>query len=488
MRSMEAAAMPEQAAEPQKQKKQEKEATPLAMKKFREGLGRKFGNIMLILALFSLWEVIKGVKGKVTAPEQKKLILKQLPPDASEEMKKVVKDLSAEDLMLLQDLNPDSTEISDGTQNVYGAINFYYDVTPEEYQKDPDAFNKEVIPGETNELSGEAYFYWAQKDFGKADLKKQEEQMLRQQVEVSLDKAFKEYSNWHIDSNEALDSVLVNGEVSSSPEGFRFPEKNQKLSEKRAEVLNKVIFEILTQKYGVEPDKIEIKVKGIGAQGDVLDFTKELRNLGWKFKKGIGQNKKELKIETEKVIRKMNQGEVSEIVEKLKKLNPSSDINEKKMTQIFVDTIASKRKANFDVLINMKNLSVITKKDQLVPVEPIIEEKHEPIVEEYQVKEYYVPKEPRPRPFPPQPEPQPQPEPEPPQPQPDPKPPRPDKEKEPLGTEEQKRMARVFKNYKMPTRHEFWTKNIPRQPGRGKRANRTLHFKKQLKGGKYVKL
>ncbi len=152
-----------------------------------------------------------------------------------------------------------------------------------------------------------------------------------------------------------LRSVEISGNVFSSPEGHKFPERNLELSRKRAEVVAEIFKSILAER-GIDASKIEVRLEGGGARGDVLDLVRAIESkIGKKF---TGKGDEAKRDQAERLIRLMNEGKWDKVPYWLGKFTKGGQMSAEDLRKIFEETIAGQRRVDFKIVVKGKDLNL----------------------------------------------------------------------------------------------------------------------------------
>lgn len=217
----------------------------------------------------------------------------------------------------------------------------------------PGTVEQEVVITEQTNTTAEVHFDWGGREFKKAELRTAEEERLAAELRPRIEQLLAPYREFGIDQ-EAIRRVTVEGDVFSSPEGHTQPDANQALSLRRAELLTRIVRDVIRD-LGIPEARAEVTIAGRGAQGDVLEFGAALAKLGYRFESpavdAIHRDPLEARRqEVEGVIRRMHDGDLRAVARRL----PAEARDNEALIELYLKTIANKRVGNLNITIDTK--------------------------------------------------------------------------------------------------------------------------------------
>ncbi|GEM_PF-6399123 len=246
--------------------------------------------------------------------------------------------LSSEELEALKSIEPREVETTPD------AIVLHFE------KKGDKAAEQKIVPGDEIGVEGQVQMLWGEREFTRAEAERTERDAVEGQVKQMLDEQLKPYAEWGVAPHDVIKSITIDIKAYSSPEGWRNEKANQKLSEKRAQLVAHTIQKVIAER-GLAGISVDIHVAGKGAEGDVLDFAQKVEALGFKSKAKDKSGKKD---EAERIIRMLHDGDLTGLL----KLVPDASENPELLEKIYQESVAVHRRADISIRIDAKNLDV----------------------------------------------------------------------------------------------------------------------------------
>lgn len=212
-----------------------------------------------------------------------------------------------------------------------------------------DLETREVPPHEIS-LETNINYEWSGRDFGRVEAEGGERGAVEAQLRGIVEQELATYREEGIDPSKAIENIRVNTEAFSDASGARtHPERNQELSQARAELANEILREIL-QEYGFSAEQIQTQAEGGGTEGDLLEFSGALAQLGFRTNAGSPEA---MRNEAQRIIDALNQGRDSEVI-RLTHGMPLEAVR-----QVYEQNVAAHRHANVSIRMETVGLKII---------------------------------------------------------------------------------------------------------------------------------
>lgn len=220
------------------------------------------------------------------------------------------------------------------------------------------------VPPHTVALHTDVHFEWGERSFEHVGMERGESEAVEAQLQGLIDQEMAAYHAEGVNPSEAITHIRVDIEAFSDPTGGRAnPERNQELSEGRAELASEVMRDILHHE-GFDDAHIEITARGGGTEGDLMEFSGALSQMGFHSHAGSPES---MRNEAERIVRAINDGNDSEVM----RLTHGMSIEA--VRQAYNEHVASHRHANVD--LELETAGILVTHDAGNPP-PVLEAAH----------------------------------------------------------------------------------------------------------------
>ncbi len=209
------------------------------------------------------------------------------------------------------------------------------------------------IPGDRIQQDGSVQFLWSGRQAKKADMQAGEEQLVQQQIDQLINSALQQQGMDSVNPSSIFKNVQVTIHAHASPEGWRQPLINKKISEERAKVVHTLVKQTLVDR-GIDINAIDIHAEGDGAEGDLFEFSVRIHtDLGHTFH---GDTLEAQKDEVERILEAVHDGDMNRVYQLL----PEARGHEDQVNTIYRDTVADHRRVDMHIQAETKDIVLRT--------------------------------------------------------------------------------------------------------------------------------